>query len=883
MTTWLLDPEGGNDFSSAYDLVGARLGVASGTTAPIETTVPVKFAAPAIKFSSASANGVVSYPNSADWNLSGQFTIEGWVYWNTHTGTSNEVILAQWTSGNQGWALKWDSTNVLAFRYSTTGSDSNIVGALPSSPALSTGSYHHVAVDRDASNVVRVYLDGVVIASATVSATIFASTTSLTAGNDGGLASKFPGTIESLKISNVARYGGAFTPPASPFTSDANTKFMTLGGAGTDFIRRKKGLTAVPASAGDAIHVMASYSPISLGSATWTDNSGTITLASAVNLLLDDFETAWTAAANVTATTIANYFKSGTKAASLSVASGFTGGLIAYKAVSNLDLSAYSCLSVIWRPSAALTQKFQIALCSDSAGATPIVMLDPGYLYNATIASPGFMRFDNGGAALPSGINSIAIYATGGKPFSSSGIIYLDNLIACTAWGSANHLSHGCLIGKNTTGEPEWYSLMAISGTTVTIGYNTDWGQTSPARPYRGVSETVTTYALCPTQGKWGSTTNALTPGSGAFGNPITLTGGWNRTDMSTQTGQTWLSGEWFFSNGIYNSGSNASNWSLPDRSIGFAHYLTAGLTGCGTNWEFKILGMTACNNAFSVGAPTGFMDIDLGNLIQNEGGCIISGTGALSFRMRARRAALTAGYPYQFRDFYDDALHDVNLGILDGNNYGISTYPGCRVRVRGTTFKNHLTASVYAQGGTGSGELLLDRPVLQDATFTTIPSISYGGAIRVTAANGNAWDNRTYTFPVTELTVQSPVHGTTLQSRQLTINSTTNATQPIYKIPYRTRLARIACKSGATITYSIWQQRSTLQISAGLCVQAGQLAGVADQTVLGSAAINTWEQVTISFTPTEDGVIDVYGSVQSVDALTTGTVTYGDASVSST
>jgi hypothetical protein len=103
----------------------------------------------------------------------------------------------------------------LAFYYSTTGSDNPNVGA-SYTPSLNT--WIHLAADRDASNVLRVYANGVVVASATVSSAFFTTGQVPTIGNDGNGFRPFPGHLDEARITKgVTRYGGAFTPPTTAF------------------------------------------------------------------------------------------------------------------------------------------------------------------------------------------------------------------------------------------------------------------------------------------------------------------------------------------------------------------------------------------------------------------------------------------------------------------------------------------------------------------------------------------------------------------------------------------------------------------------------------------------------------------------------------------
>jgi hypothetical protein len=154
-------------------------------------------------------------PISADWDLgSGQFTIEGWVYF-TSAPTAVHALSAIWgIPGALGFFFGHVSGN-LAFYYSTTGYDNPNVGAAWS-PTLNT--WYHIAVDRDAANVLRIYLNGAVHASATLSATIFAPIApygNLDIGGNvswGGIA----GYVDDIRfVKGEAVYGGAFTPPSA--------------------------------------------------------------------------------------------------------------------------------------------------------------------------------------------------------------------------------------------------------------------------------------------------------------------------------------------------------------------------------------------------------------------------------------------------------------------------------------------------------------------------------------------------------------------------------------------------------------------------------------------------------------------------------------------
>jgi hypothetical protein len=160
----------------------------------------------------------VNSADSADWSLgAGQFTVECWGRRSGALTTNLSVLVCQWgTAGNHSWILFLSSTDGLAFGYSTTGS--NIVVINNPSYSMPTNQWVHYAADRDASNVIRVYADGVVVGSATAAVTFKDSTLQLMIGNDAGITRQWSGNIDDLRITKgVARYAGAFTPPTAPF------------------------------------------------------------------------------------------------------------------------------------------------------------------------------------------------------------------------------------------------------------------------------------------------------------------------------------------------------------------------------------------------------------------------------------------------------------------------------------------------------------------------------------------------------------------------------------------------------------------------------------------------------------------------------------------
>lgn len=180
------------------------------------TTAQQKFGTGSLNMpSSVNTGGGARSPSSADWQFgAGQFTVECWVRPIAAPFGVNGLVSVFGLSSNFGWFLGFNG-GTLNFYYSLTGTDTPVVSA---TYVPTTNAWTHIAADRDASNVLRVYAAGAVIASATVPGTFFNSTQALNIGSDNNNNRAMLGQIDEVRITKgVARYAGAFTPPTAPF------------------------------------------------------------------------------------------------------------------------------------------------------------------------------------------------------------------------------------------------------------------------------------------------------------------------------------------------------------------------------------------------------------------------------------------------------------------------------------------------------------------------------------------------------------------------------------------------------------------------------------------------------------------------------------------
>lgn len=182
------------------------------------STAQAKFGTGSASFVGASLNAIQIGAPHNDFNFkSSPFTIEAWAYASSSPTTAS--IVAQWdTSSSGGWFFG-PIFNALSF-YCMDAAGSQI--AFSSGTVAVVGSWHHYAVDRDAGGTLRLYLDGVVIAS-TSAPTFFDAAPQTNIGNSNrGTVDAWPGYIDEVRITKgTARYAGAFTPPTAPFNNFA--------------------------------------------------------------------------------------------------------------------------------------------------------------------------------------------------------------------------------------------------------------------------------------------------------------------------------------------------------------------------------------------------------------------------------------------------------------------------------------------------------------------------------------------------------------------------------------------------------------------------------------------------------------------------------------
>jgi hypothetical protein len=608
--------------------------------------------------------------------------------------------------------------------------------------------------------------------------------------------------------------------------------------------------------AGDTLRMKKSPDPTSLGqSATWPANTGkTVTLTTAVTQDIDMCESGWTSSPNVTTTYPATQ-KQGSANMNVSLAAGFAGGLVSFKALSSLDLSGYEQIS-FWINGSSTTIPsglWEIRLCSDVSGGTAVDTFPiplGGLLGWHAFTLPRTL-----GGALGSAINSIALYTTS-DPATIA--IRLDNIIACKAASAADSLSLNSVIGKNIAGE-YWFPIQSISGTTITID-NDNTNQGANGRGYYGASGSATIWKRQPLYPSEIGVAIAVTAtadlkqlkAGGTLGSGIytIYSGGWS--DDTTQDGETWFDG---INGAGFGIGMLTAMTAIEIEKIGTVRYNFGFNLDC---YDAKIFNCSAlaCATGFNGVSSSGRHEVNNCAAINcNGGGLGLSTYG--SVKNTAMIGSLSVGGQFTRGVWNLDTCRIANNGGSGGQ--AALRALTCRVNCKNSKFELNPSGSFENTPGTGSfmfhNCLMLDS--VEDATTPTT----------VTYQDRNFSHDHDQT-PGNHVIFFAGGTGGKIQSDSVTRHTASgiswkmsplSTTHLDEKWPLFFKIATIYLKSGVTTTVKAWLRRDNTGIQSSIACRGGQVAGIAnDVTAPITVGANTWEQVTIVLSPSADGPVDI-------------------------
>lgn len=654
--------------------------------------------------------------------------------------------------------------------------------------------------------------------------------------------------------------------------------------------------------AGDTVRVKKTGDPTSVGDATWTQNSITVTLPSAVTANISNCDTGWTASANVTPS-LSSTGKEGANCVVLAIASAFTTGKVAYFATGSLDLSGYQQVSFWFAATAAITAgSISLRLCTDTTGDVSVHTIPiPA---TGSISGLFMVVTHDFGSNLNSAIQSVAVY----QDTNVAGYtVALDNIIACKASSSADSLTLSSVIGKvhnlswqastsyatndkrcpttakrrgfqyqattgGTSGSTEpvwpevygetvsdgsvvwtnigvadtWYSIRSISGTTLILdgGANTRVGT---GRGYHGDTETIATYKREPY--RWIDT--GWAPGlSGTANSRITLSGGWDSSTMSSQDGETWLSAENGRVVGVNLASGSRQFWTV--NSMSFSRYsdaISAYSDNTFQNCHF------ISPNGDGIGSAGNYFNLRLYGVALSQGADNAFETGprgsveaagllVAAFAGRGLRGEASSFMKYDIRG----ALV-TRMGLE-----GIAVATSVTSYFNGVTLKSNGLAS-HASAGT---------------IFHNCEFLDFDPQVNVNCERGWLFAQRYGKTADDHRLIGTPTPGSAVFLVRSATDRRHTASGISWKFsPSNTRygaaeplelsLAKIACAAGVTRTVKIWTNRDNANIHGRLLLRGSQTAGIAEQYVDSDPTVDTWvETSTLTFTATEAGVVEV-------------------------
>jgi len=620
-------------------------------------------------------------------------------------------------------------------------------------------------------------------------------------------------------------------------------------------------------------------------------NAKTIKLASALTTTVNNTEAAWTAANSYTTSLSSTQQKQGNSALQVNApASPTTAKAVYFTLPATLNLSAYDSLTFWIRAQSGVivNGSWSVRLCSDSIGATTVdtfsipVVGSTGVWIPVTIARTG-------GGSLGSSIASIAIY--GSTTVTASSIILADNFSACNA-ASLNLNSVLSPVSSNTDVNDN-YTIQSIDSTLVLI----DNGINDIATVGRGYysssasAGSITTYLRNPITPLTVSTTNAAgtllcnSTSSGTATAYVNVIGGWNTgsttvdsitvVNLNNTAGIAARSFSSFQGFGLVRGNNN--NYALQNVH-GPVNFTGCFSTGSGSAPGFQLAAQTlgtisnpgnilltnCCSNNHAI---SGY---GTAGIPQTHTGCI--GKNNQSQSLAASPGGWNLGAVINLINCESD--NNFASGFLIA---GVSpTLTNCKARSNGnfnsTTgsaieatqaptawFYNLTTAgnnnrvfsSVTAPTAFYFYNLNYSEASLTTNSFATTPGYIYQQNTNGTSV---ALINSVGTSVTQDATT---TNGTAAFSWKTSFSNACRNSQ----FPTDILLASVYLVANVPVTISVWSKKdNTTGVVNQLVIPAYQINGVTTDQIATGTATTSFEQLSLSITPTVSGVINVYG-----------------------
>jgi len=572
----------------------------------------------------------------------------------------------------------------------------------------------------------------------------------------------------------------------------------------------------------------------------------------------------------------------------LDISGNFTTGKVMYFTLpATLDLSDYQKISFNFynyenNNARVHTSHLSVKLCTDTTGDVVAHSCDIGG-HRESGSYPHVFDF---GTNLNSAIKSIAIYS---DTDVGSTHCHVDNIIALK--NTTATVSHRDVWGKNTTAEPIWWRAHYIQEDLMTFGIcespsHGDKLMTSgDVASYAGTSETVRLYKVTPFDVIEDGQDYVQADEFNYFARPsydgrkssaITkIRGGWNESDMTTQNCVTWLN-YYRRSSQIISRGSNTNT----------------------ANVEFENFGKTG-------GSRIAFMNFQMHQVVKNIYHAGMGQDEAFGLANHDNKEVIVDGVfctgNGRFGWYMADTRHSIDedtprVIIKNAHYYGVGDNSAQYQPYGGTVVINDITikssrwmmrfdsrtrAKVLIKNFVGSGfqyymnlgaEYLIHNSSIENVKFEVYPHTvnekgpNYGGKICFRNYNGVADDHRIYFDNgciKSETAVRHSTDGIAWKIQPKFLNSGSNASNSKVnndERPLYLKVASLFVNANKLVTVKAYLRRDNTGITARICARFkySPFTVSTDQVATLTAAADTWQEVTLSFTPADSGELSI-------------------------
>jgi hypothetical protein len=537
---------------------------------------------------------------------------------------------------------------------------------------------------------------------------------------------------------------------------------------------------------------------------------------------------------------------------------GMTGVAAYYTLPSTLDLSSYSLLNWQCRETSGTSiaaSSIRLDLCSDTLGATPVDSFTITNIQNNQRWYDFALNRDGGGS-LHSGIKSIAITC-------------LNNCANASVnwggfWASKDKTGTDCIslhtvfaINSAPSGLDYWYKVGRVSNDGLTIYFDSYVSQSSGVVPnvYRpSTSTSIAIYvrhALALTSDPGIDTVKA-----GIEGGPIVYSGGWDTSgNMVTQNGQTWL---YCYPN-VFGQRININNdWNNVD-NVSFIGSNTGINWSSGKNCTFTDVWLM-CGYGQVAQSSTQNKYLRVNILSQGESSEFSVGSyayceschhyGSFSAGGGGSGAGFTIGKYSKLVNCVVDSMASTTVA---GFNFTSSGQRSREYQLVGCQ-SLHNTYDVDST----TGDILAKDCIFNGTTVWKPTTASAGTRYSLFSHNHGqvAGTHKEYIGAVGLIVTSATIHAATGTSRKF---SPLDSTYVSTRFPLRQCIFAYELNSGTTYTFTAWVQRDNTGLTMRIVCPIQGAAITTEVSQTSSAAINTWDQLTLSITPAATDVVCIY------------------------